>query len=188
NTTGAVVGSVLSWLVLRHRPDPEVVPDEAMATSGQRIVAVACDVVVMLLVGTATVVAWRAIALRTLKIDEAVHPLVQRSLQWGVPLALEAIAVVGFGRTIGEWAVRLGTVARRPGWTLPGRVLKLAFGPGLIAAVGWWDSGWSGVLLFVLAALSVVVAVVTPDHRGLANTVSGLRPVVTPWGRPADPD
>lgn len=188
NTTGAVVGSVLSWLVLRHRPDPEVVPDEAMATSGQRIVAVACDVVVMLLVGTATVVAWRAIALRTLKIDEAVHPLVQRSLQWGVPLALEAIAVVGFGRTIGEWAVRLGTVARRPGWTLPGRVLKLAFGPGLIAAVGWWDSGWSGVLLLVLAALSVVVAVVTPDHRGLANTVSGLRPVVTPWGRPADPD
>jgi len=105
-----------------------------------------------------------------------------------VPLALEAIAVVGFGRTIGEWAVRLGTVARRPGWTFPGRVLKLAFGPGLIAAVGWWDSGWSGVLLLVLAAFSVVVAVMTPDHRGLANTVAGLRPVVTPWGRPAGPD
>jgi glycopeptide antibiotics resistance protein len=181
NTTGALLGSFLSWLVLRHRPEPHVVTDDRMMTTGQRLVAVVCDVLTILLVGTATVVAWRAVALRVLEVDADQHLGVQRTLQWGVPLVLEAVVVLGLGRTIGEWAVRLGTVAPRPGWTVPGRVIKLAAGPGAIVAIGWWDSPWSVAALVLLAVASAIAAVAWPDHRGLSNGIAGLRPVISAW-------
>ncbi|UDY35246.1 VanZ family protein [Dermatobacter hominis] len=188
NTTGALIGSLLSWFVLRHRPEPHVVPDERMMTGGQRIVAVVCDVLTILLVGTATVVAWRAIALRVLEVDADQHLGVQRALQWGVPFLVEAVVVLVLGRTIGEWAVRLGTVAPRPLWTVPGRVIKLATGPGVIVAIGWWDSPWALGALIAVAVASVVAALAWPDHRGLSNGIAGLRPVVSAWRhrRPVD--
>ena len=54
----------------------------------------------------------------------------QAALQWGVPFAVEAVLVLGFGRTVGEWVVSLHTVPRRRRLLLPGRLVKLAVGVG----------------------------------------------------------
>lgn len=191
NTAGAVIGSLLSWFVLRERPEREVVDGPEMMTTGQRIVAVICDVLIILLIGTATLLAYQALAYVSadLRADDLSLGL-RRALQWGVPFAVEAACVMLLGRTLGEWAVRLGTVSPRPWRTIPARVIKLAVGPGMIVAIGWWDSRWSLAALALLVLASVVAAFAWPDHRGLANGLAGLRPVVSSWRRsgrgPAD--
>jgi glycopeptide antibiotics resistance protein len=189
NTTGAALGSLLSWVVLRHRRAPQVVDREPTMTAGQRIVATVCDVLTILLVGTATLIAYQGAAYVAAGQRRTEIPLdLQKALQWGAPLLLEAVVVLALGRTVGEWAVRLGTIAPRPAWTVPGRLVKLACGPGIIVAIGWWDSPWSLIALLLLAAASLVAAFAWPDHRGLANGIAGLRPVVSAWHDPPDHD
>ncbi len=182
NTTGAVLGSLLSWIVLRHRPPAKVVDEDHMMTAAQRIVATVCDLLAILLVGTSALIGYQGLAYVVAdqrRTDIALD--LQRALQWGVPFLLEAVVVLVLGRTIGEWAVRLGTVAPRPAWTVPCRVVKLVCGPGLIVAIGWWDSPWALLALVLLGVTGVIAALAWPDHRGLANGVAGLRPVVSAW-------
>jgi hypothetical protein len=189
NTTGAVVGSLLSWVVLRHRRPAPTVDEARMMTAGQRFVAVVCDVLTILLVGTATLIGYQSVAYALADLEPTdIAVDLQRALQWGVPFLLEAVAVLGSGRTVGEWAVRLATVASRPGWTVPGRFVKLVCGPGVVVALGWWDSPWALLLLVAYMVAAAVAAVAWPDHRGLANGVAGLRPYVTPRRTDHEPD
>ena len=86
-------------------------------------------------------------------------------LQLGVPLLVEAVLVLGWGRTVGELTVSLHTTPRS--WLR--RAVKLVSGVGLLllGALSPW-------LLAPVVVLTAVAAVPTRGHRGLSHTLAGL--------------
>ena len=143
-------------------------------TPGRRLVALVSDLLVIGLLGTVTVVVWRVWSM----IDPGVptgpdDAHTQALLQWGLPLAVQAIAVLGWGCTIGEAVVQIRTRPRRRRWTLTGRIMKLATGVGALCVLAAGiipASGW------ILTALLVahLAAVAIPGGRGLSNTLARL--------------
>jgi glycopeptide antibiotics resistance protein len=177
NTLGATVGSLLSILVVRRRRGDVVLP--TTISFGRRLVGFACDVLFVALTGAAAALAYRGwqVYLRDVAAVD-VDRTVQAALQWGVPFAVEAVLVLGFGRTVGEWVVSLHTVPRRRALLLPGRLVKLAVGVGpLFVLAPLWNQVVGPVAVALLAAygvLTVVVAWRTKDHRGLSHTLAHL--------------
>ncbi|HRI98675.1 MAG TPA: VanZ family protein [Nocardioides sp.] len=177
NTLGATIGSLLSLLVVRRRRGEVVLP--TTISFGRRLVGFACDVVFIALTGATAALAYRgwAIYLRDVPPSDLDHS-VQAALQWGVPFAVEAVLVLGFGRTVGEWVVSLHTVPRRRGLLLPGRLVKLAVGVGPIFVLApLWNQVVGPAAIALLAAyavLTIAFAWRTTDHRGLSNTLGHL--------------
>jgi len=178
NTLGATVGSLLSILVVHRRTGRIVLP--TTVSFGRRLVGFACDVLFIALTGAMAALAYRAVQvyLRDVPAGE-VSGHVQAALQWCVPLAVEAVLVLGFGRTVGEWVVSLHTVPRRRALLLPGRLVKLAVGVGPVFLLApLWDQDDVGVpavaLLVAYAVLTVALAWRTRGHRGLSHTLAHL--------------
>jgi glycopeptide antibiotics resistance protein len=177
NTLGATVGSLLSILVVRRRRPDVVLP--TTVSFGRRLVGFVCDVLFVALTGAAAALAWRGweVYLRDVPPLE-VDRNVQAALQWGLPFAVEAVLVLGFGRTVGEWVVSLHTVPRRRRLLVPGRLVKLAVGVGPVFVLApLYDQVVAPVAIPLLAAyavLTVVVAWRTKNHRGLSNTLAHL--------------
>jgi glycopeptide antibiotics resistance protein len=177
NTLGATIGSLLSMLVVRRRRPDVVLP--TTISFGRRLVGFACDVVFIALAGAAAAVAYRGWEsyVRDVAYDD-LDGTVQAALQWGLPFAVEAVLVLGFGRTVGEWVVSLHTVPRRRGLLLPGRLVKLAVGVGpLFVLAPLWDQVVGPVAIALLAAygvLTMAFAWRTVDHRGLSHTLGHL--------------
>jgi glycopeptide antibiotics resistance protein len=177
NTLGATVGSLLSLLVVRRRRGEVVLP--TTISFGRRLVGFACDMVFIALTGAAAALAYRGweLYLRDVSPGE-LDRTVQAGLQWGVPFAVEAVLVLGFGRTVGEWVVSLHTVPRRRGLLLPGRLVKLAVGVGPVFVLApLWNQvvGPAAVaLLAAYAVLTIAFAWRTANHRGLSHTLGHL--------------
>jgi glycopeptide antibiotics resistance protein len=177
NTLGATVGSLLSLHVVRRRRGDVVLP--TTITFGRRLVGFVSDVLFVALAGAAAALAWRGWEVYVRDVPPlAVDRDVQSTLQWGVPLAVEAVLVLGFGRTVGEWVVSLHTVPRRRALLVPGRLVKLAAGVGPLFVLGpAYDQlglPLAGTLLAAYAVLTVVFAWRTENHRGLSNTLARL--------------
>ncbi len=174
NTTGAVLGSLLS-IPLLAGVDLDAPSVPSGLTLGRRVVAMVSDLLTIVLVGAVALVVWRT---WLLEFDDVAFldmtPTAQAAVQWGVPLCLEAIAVLGTGRTIGELVVRVRTRSTSAWWTPVARVLKLCSGVGALVVLGAWDSVVAEVGFLVLLVVTAVAAVVTRDHRGLANWVARL--------------
>jgi hypothetical protein len=177
NTLGATVGSLLSILVVRRRAGKVVLP--TTISFGRRLVGFACDVLFIALTGAAAALAYRGIEIYLRDVpppDVSRH--VQAALQWGVPFAVEAVLVLGFGRTVGEWVVSLHTVPRRRRWLVPGRLVKLAIGVGPVFVLApLYDQVVAPVAIPLLAAyavLTVAFAWRTLNHRGLSHTLAHL--------------
>jgi hypothetical protein len=181
NTSGAVIGSLLTIPLAQRLPDPDAVPVPTTPTFGRRLVAIVSDLFTMVLVGAVAVVVWRVwlIDLQDV-LPGRIDPLDQAVVQWGAAFAVEAAFVLVRGCTVGEVVVRLRTDARSPAWTLPSRLVKLAVGPGLVALFGAWTSPWSSVGLVLYGVAVVAAAVLTRDHRGLSNLAAGLQVRVLP--------
>ncbi|WP_436700734.1 VanZ family protein [Nocardioides sp. BYT-33-1] len=173
NTLGAALGSLVSAIFIR-RKRPEAVWPSAI-TLGRRLVGMVCDVLFVVLLGSALSVAWRAVQLYVVEVPvEDLPTTPERLLQWGVPGLIEAAAVLLGGRTVGEWVVAVRTVRRRGPVPLA-RLVKLATGVGpmivLLAVPGTWTG--SALLLFVV--VTVVAAIPRAGgHRGLAHAAAGL--------------
>ena len=173
NTLGAVAGSALAALVVRRLPAPEA--GVVGLTVGRRVVAMVSDVLVMVILGSVAVVAWRAWLIEVRHVAVAdIDPARQALVQWGLPLAVQAVLVLGRGRTVGEVVVEVRTRARAAAWEGPGRMVKLATGVGALAVLGAWDTPLAELGFLALAAAGLVAAFVTPDHRGLSNTLARL--------------
>lgn len=172
NTLGALVGSLLSLLVVRRR-DPEIAMPTRI-TFGRRLVGMVSDALFTVLLGGGLVVAYRAwCVLEGARADHGVQVL----LQLAVPFAVEAASVLLVGRTIGEHVVSVRAVRRR-GPVLLARTVKLATGVGpafLLLALGGW---WAGLLLPAYLLVTVLAAVPGADHGGLSHRLAGLRLVV----------
>lgn len=173
NPAGALIGSIAAAVVFGRTPEPRptVAPQ---LTAGRRIAAFTSDVIIVVVVSAATVVTWRAWLLigRHVAVDD-IDPGTQALVQWGVPFAFQAVAVLGWGRTLGEAAVQIRTRPRRRGWTFPGRLMKLASGIGVLTLLGAAIVPGSGWMLLGLLAAHLVAAAFT-GGRGLSNFVSGL--------------
>lgn len=186
NTSGAVLGSLLTIPLAQRLPDPDAEPVPTAPTLGRRLVAIVSDLFTMVLTGAVAVAVWRVwlIDLQDV-LPGRIDPVDQAVLQWGAAFAVEAAFVLVRGCTVGEVVVRLRTDARRPVWILPSRLVKLAVGPGLVALFGAWDSPWSSVGLVLYGVAVVLAAVLTRDHRGLSNLAAGLQVRVLPPARSA---
>jgi glycopeptide antibiotics resistance protein len=177
NTLGATVGSLLSILVVRRRTGQVVLP--TTISLGRRLVGFVSDALFIALTGAVAAVAYRGWEIYVRDVaPHDVHRHVQAALQWGVPLVAEAVLVLGFGRTVGEWVVSLHTVPRRRRLLVPGRLVKLAVGVGPVFALApLYDQPVGPVAIALLAAyavLTVVFAWRTTNHRGLSHTLGHL--------------
>jgi glycopeptide antibiotics resistance protein len=177
NTLGATVGSLLSLLVVHRRTGKIVLP--TTISFGRRLVGFACDVVFIALTGAAAALAYRGVEIYLRDVPPIeVDRHVQAALQWGVPFAAEAVLVLGFGRTLGEWVVSLHTVPRRRRLLLPGRLVKLAVGVGPVFVLApLWNQvvgPLAVALLGAYAVLTIAFAWRTQNHRGLSHTLGHL--------------
>lgn len=173
NTAGALIGSIVSAAFVDRAPRPVRLPTHV--SLGRRLIGMLCDVVFIGLVGAVGGLAYRAWRVYGPVASPDGSPDLQTLITFGVPLGLEAAAVLLLGKTIGEWTVDLRTVRDGPLPTPPARALKLAVGVlPYVALLAWTDprSTWA---LAGFAAITVAAAIGTREHRGLANAVAGLR-------------
>lgn len=185
NTLGAAVGALVAWPLLRRRSGTPS-PPPTRITWGRRMVGMASDALFVLLLGAAVALAWRGLV--TFVLDLGPNRAEQWILQWSVPFAVEALCVLGLGRTVGEIVVSVRTESPRPWWTGPGRLLKLAAGVGPVYLLVVLELPYGGGLLAAYLALTVLVASLTREHRGLSHVVSGLRLTVADAPEPAGRD
>jgi glycopeptide antibiotics resistance protein len=170
NTAGAVLGSAISVLLVRHhaRKVPTTV------TVGRRLVGMVADLLVILGTGAPLALAWRAWQLYGLEVPfDEVSATTQFWLLWGPPIVLEAVAVLGFGRTVGEWVVGLRATAESGVWWR--RIVKLLTGVGGLTLLLMADFPGTGLLLLVFAIATVLALPRTDEHRGLSNMLAGMR-------------
>ncbi|MFE6506114.1 VanZ family protein [Nocardioides sp. NPDC057767] len=170
NTVGAVIGSVISIRLVR----PRARKAPTTVTVGRRLVGMTADLLVILGSGAPLALAWRAWQLYGLDVPfEAIPATPQFWLLWGPPIVLETVAVLGFGRTVGEWVVGLRTIAPPGVWWR--RVVKLLTGAGGLTLLLMADFPGSGLLLFAFVAATLVTLPRTDGHRGLSNMLAGMR-------------
>jgi glycopeptide antibiotics resistance protein len=178
NTLGALAGSLLAALVVHRRTGRIVLPTHI--TYGRRLVGMVSDVLFVALTGAAVVVLWRAAFHYGLQHGyRAIDQDLRTVLQWGVPALAEAVLVVGFGRTFGEWVVSVRAVARRPRLAAVSRVVKLGVGVGPMLVIGFLAPSWSTWALLGYALLTAAVALPTREHRGLSHLAAGMDLAIT---------
>lgn len=170
NTLGAIGGSLLSAVFVDRAPKQIRLP--TTVSFGRRLVGMACDVLFILLLGTAVALAYRG--WQDYGPGGRADLDVQTWLQLGAPFVAEACCVLVLGRTVGEWVVDTRTVARRRGPVGWWRLVKLLCGVAPLFALAFLE-GWSMVAgLSAYAVLTVVAASRTAGYRGLSNVVAGL--------------
>lgn len=172
NSLGAVAGSLLSALVVARRSPTAPMP--TVITTGRRLVGMVSDLLFVVLFGGLVALAYRAAAVYgPLSLDLGV----QTVLQVAAPYAVQVAAVLGAGRTVGEWAISVRAVPRRSrlaSWEPLSRVVKLLTGitpPVVLLLLG---GTWALVGVPLFLAVTVLAAVVTPQHRGLSHTLARL--------------
>lgn len=171
NTLGATVGSLLSLLVVRRRRPDVVLP--TTVSFGRRLVGFVSDALFVVLTGAAVALAWRALYFTELRQGPVDVPT-QNLLQWGVPLAIEALFVLLAGRTVGELVISVRAVARRHSLTVPSRVVKLATGIGPLFVLPFLDVKVAAAVFAAYAVLTVAAAALTREHRGLSHVLAGM--------------
>ena len=125
---------------------------------GRRLMGFVCDVLFIAMLGAASALAYRGWHLYLLDRPLATLDLdTQSLLQWTVPFTAEALMVLIGGRTVGELVISTRAVARRPAWTVPSRVVKLATGIGPVFLLAPLDPRLAGGLLAAYAVLTVGV-------------------------------
>ncbi|MET2011315.1 VanZ family protein [Microbacterium chocolatum] len=177
NTTGAVVGSILSLVVPRRHRGMAQAPDADRprpVTRGRRVIAMLCDVLgitmSVIAVGTATQL-WLQFVVgdRQAVLDGEIADAVSSV----VPAAVWLVLILVTGRSVGDLAVQL----RYRGGPLPtplSRLLRWAGGVSGWVLLGYLP-GWGQLAASVFALASAVLLFTTARGRGLPGIVSGMR-------------
>lgn len=177
NTTGAVVGSILSLVVPRRHRGMAQAPDADQprpVTRGRRIIAMLCDVLGITLavsmVGTATQL-WLQLVVgdRQAVLDGEIADAVSSV----VPAAVWLVLILVTGRSVGDLAVQL----RYRGGPLPAPLARLLRWAGGVS--GWVLLGylpaWGQLAALLFAVVSIVLVFTTARGRGLPGILSGMR-------------
>lgn len=174
NTSGAVLGSILSLVVpksLRGSKPSADADDPRPVTRGRRIVAVLCDV---LFFGTISLFAGLATQLWVNYTDgrqAMLDSTLSDTISLVVPLVIVAVVTLGTGRSIGDLAVQLNWRGERMPVVLR-RILRLIGGVSGWLLLGLLPDPWNS-LQFVFGALSLVLIFTTKNGRGLPGVLSG---------------
>ncbi len=180
NTAGAVVGSVLAFVVpRRHWGRNSVVAPEAPrpVTVPRRLLGMVSDWLAFSLLGAGAAVAVQALLLYVLDDRQtALEGRLSTVVGVVVPLVGWLVLALVTGRTVGDLAVRL----RYVGSPLPpaaARLLRLAGGVGgygLLQLVQLSDGAavWVGPMLAAFPVVAVVATLVTAHGRGLPGLLS----------------
>lgn len=171
NTLGALVGSLLSLLVVRRRTGAAP-PLPTSISWGRRMIGMLCDGLFVVMVGAAVALLWRFLMVYVL--ETRPHVPEQVLLQWLVPFALEAVCVLALGRTVGELVISVRAHARRRGGELSARMVKIAAGIGPVCVLGLAPIPGRHWLLAAYLLVTVAATVRTAEHRGLSHLVAGM--------------
>ncbi|SDR79881.1 VanZ like family protein [Brevibacterium siliguriense] len=172
NTLGAVLGSLASLLLLRRREGLQEVDAPRPITVARRLTGILCDLLIWVLFSwtVSLVFGVTAAVLDDGTLTEP-GPIVAL-IGFILPFAAQLFSVLSRGVTIGERLVLIAAVqVRRP--VAVGRTLRFLFGIGGYMLLSQWAFPLSGLLLFLLVAVSAVMIFTTRRHRGLACVVSG---------------
>lgn len=176
NTIGAGVGSIAALLVpLRWRTTTGASAQTPRpVTKWRRLLAMTCDFLAYLLVGSAVTVGARLLLAYGFGNERlAFETDYTATLGVAAALALWVAMTLITGRTLGDYAVRL--VYR--GGPLPApiaRLTRLLGGIGLYGVLNLLPDPWNGFTgLFVIVAL--LFALFTTNGRGLPGILSGQR-------------
>lgn len=172
NTAGALAGSLLAAVLVDTEARPRRLP--TTITRGRRLVGLASEALVVVLLGGVAAAAYRIYALSSSVTYDADTQLV---VQLAVPYAVQAGLVLARGRTVGELVVSVRAVALRPRRRAWGRVVKLLTGltPAFVLAAlgGWWTVAGLPAYL-VVVAVSAMLGSGERGHRGLSHTLAGM--------------
>jgi len=174
NTAGAIIGAFLSYpyAARRRRRLGAGAPSlPTRVTVGRRLVSTLSDVLLVVLLGGAAQVAWRAWLIYGRDQQAPEIGTVQLALGVAAPLLVETALVLLAGKTFGELVTDLRTVPA----SSARRIVKLLVGvvPLTVAIILPSPRGFP--MTFVLLAVVLAGAVFTAGHRGIANAVAGLR-------------
>jgi glycopeptide antibiotics resistance protein len=173
NTVGAVVGSLVSYLLVQRKRPDVVLP--TTISLGRRLMGFVCDALFIAMLGAASALAYRGLHVYLLDRPLASLDLdTQSLLQWSVPFTAEALMVLVGGRTVGELVVSTRAVARRPAWTVPSRIVKLATGIGPVFLLAPLDPRVAVGTFAAYAVLTVGFAWRTENHRGLSHVLAHM--------------
>lgn len=173
NTGGALLGSLLIfpvvWAIDRKGPPPQVTTVRA----GRRLVGMFADLMATALIGFTAAVLWRGSLIYLVGLSAEELPVWADQL-WstGLPLLVEAVAVFGTGRTLGEAIVSLRPVLPAGAARLPRLAVKFLFGVGGYLLLTLQTDG---LLSLGFAAVSVIAVFGTDDRRGLSHLAAGMR-------------
>ncbi|MGX1702213.1 VanZ family protein [Microbacterium sp. NPDC055357] len=176
NTTGAVLGSVLSLVVPKRYRGAHRATDAALphpVTRGRRFVAIVCDVVGFGLLYFTVAITTQLVLEFTGQREALLAGHVASVTATCAAAAIWLIVIVGTGRSIGDLAVQL----RYGGGRLPAlvaRPLRWVGGVSGAALLGLLPMPWNlASAVFVL--LSLLVFFTTASGRGLPGLLSGMR-------------
>lgn len=177
NTAGALLGSVLAFVIPRKHRGADKIPDAERprpVTRRRRVLGIVCDVLGIALVGVAvSVIVQAAVALllgdaATFRTDE-----VASLAGTGVSAGIWLVVVLVTGRSVGDLATRVRyTNGVLPAWLA--RPLRFASGAGAFTVLEALPAPLS-LLAFVLGAATVVLLFVWPDGRGLTGWIGRRR-------------
>ncbi|MDQ1111681.1 glycopeptide antibiotics resistance protein [Microbacterium testaceum] len=177
NTSGALIGSVLAFVVPAQHRGVERAADADTprpVTRRRRLLGLVCDVVGVWLVGFAVAVVVQAVlvllvgersSFSTDQVASLAGTIASAGLWLGVILAT--------GRSIGDLATRVRfTNGVLPAWVA--RPLRFATGAGAYAVLAGLPAPWS-LLAFLLASTTAALLLVWPDGRGLTGWIGRRR-------------
>lgn len=174
NTSGAVIGSILSigFVGFGATRARRATARPVHVTLGRRWMSLVCDLLWTVGTSVAVSVAFRVWHQYGPGDASALGGRLDAWLGWTVAAALQAMAVLGAGRTLGEWTVALRTEPRQPSLVLLSRLAKYALGVGGFIVLAAWDGpSWALTAFLVVTVLGTMPR----GHSGLSNTLAGLR-------------
>lgn len=177
NTAGALIGSVVAFIVPRRHHGRGHRSSEAMptpVTRGRRLLGAMCDWLGFTLLGGVTGLGVRAMLYAIDERGAALSNALPELFGGLVPLATWLVVTLVTGRTVGDIAVRIRYVGGPlPGWLVrPVRFLAGIGGYGLLLAI----PGVPGVAWLGFAIIAIVATLLTRRGRGLPGLVAGQEP------------
>ncbi|MDR1431003.1 MAG: VanZ family protein [Propionibacteriaceae bacterium] len=182
NTLGALLGSLAIIPFARLFQQKQASRVDTV-TAGRRIVGVFADILVIFFLTLTMIMTSQTVQLYLFpSLAEWPDGIVYQLVPLFPAFALEFLWVLVDGRTCGEAIVGLRPI--EGSWPLLRRVLKFATGVGLFMVLSMVSSSYTMPCLAVFSLASLLLIIVTPDHRGLSGLISGMPMGVAPERQP----
>lgn len=174
NTLGALLGSIVAWFFV-PRKNAQLDPAAPRpVTAGRRLLAMLCDVLFLMLVGSILTIGWRAWQMYGKGIEyDSLDQNIQSLLLMWVPLGIHFLWIMCSGQTIGESSTLLrGRSIKLP--VIPARIIRFLAGIGGYGLLSGLTFPFSNLLLAAFVALSLLMIFTSKGHKGLAAQLAGM--------------